>query len=42
MSRAVIKIQSVRHRVEGDIGYIRITSFNEQTQTGLEAAIKRS
>src|SRR5262249_43875914 len=28
--RAVIKIQSVRHKVEGDVGYIRITSFNEQ------------
>jgi carboxyl-terminal processing protease len=40
MNRAVVKIQSVRHRVEGDIGYIRITSFNEQTQAGLEAAIK--
>ena len=40
MNRAVIKIQSVRHRTEGDVGYIRITSFNEQTQPGLEAAIK--
>jgi carboxyl-terminal processing protease len=40
IGRAVIKIQSVRHRAEGDIGYIRITSFNEQTQIGLEAAIK--
>ncbi|MBL8628142.1 MAG: S41 family peptidase, partial [Rhodospirillaceae bacterium] len=40
LKRAVIKVQSVRSRVEGDIGYIRITSFNEQTQTGLENAIK--
>src|SRR5205807_1565685 len=40
MNRAVIKIQSVRSRVEGDIGYIRITSFNEQTQTTLENAIR--
>jgi len=28
MNRAVIKIQSVRSHLEGDIGYIRITSFN--------------
>ncbi len=40
MKRAVIKVRSVRSRAEGDIGYLRITSFNEQTQTGLEAAIK--
>lgn len=40
MKRAVVKVQSVRSRVEGDIGYLRITSFNEQTQTGLENAIK--
>ena len=39
LTRAVIKVQSVRYRTEGDIGYIRITSFNEQTQQGLERAI---
>ncbi|HYG89833.1 MAG TPA: S41 family peptidase [Azospirillum sp.] len=39
ITRAVIKVQSVRFRTEGDVGYIRITSFNEQTQTGLEKAI---
>ena len=39
LTRAVIKVQSVRYRTEGDIGYIRITSFNEQTQSGLEKAI---
>jgi len=39
ITRAVIKVQSVRHRLEGEIGYIRITSFNEQTQSGLEKAI---
>lgn len=38
--RDIIKIKSVRHRVEGDIGYIRITAFNEQTQPGLDKAIK--
>ncbi len=39
LTRAVVKIQSVRSHVENDIGYIRITTFNEQTQTGLESAI---
>ena len=42
VTRAVIKIQSVRSRMEGeDIGYVRITSFSEQTAEGLERAIKR-
>lgn len=39
LTRAVIKIRSVRYRTEGDVGYIRITSFNEQTQRGLEEGI---
>ncbi len=39
--RAKIKIQSVRSHLEGDsIGYIRITSFNEQTDVGLNNAMK--
>ena len=29
--RDVIRIQSVKHRVEDDIGYIRISPFSEQT-----------
>lgn len=37
--RDIIKIQSVRHRVEGNVGYIRITTFNQNTQPGLEKAI---
>ncbi len=37
--RDVIRVQSVKHRVEDDIGYIRITSFSEQTMEGLEGAI---
>ena len=39
LTRAIVKIQSVRHEVMDDVGYIRITSFNEQTDTGLESAI---
>src|SRR5579871_584292 len=39
--RATIHIQSVRsHLIGDDIGYVRITSFNEQTDTGLNNAIK--
>lgn len=42
VTRAVIKIRSVRSRMEGeDIGYVRISSFSEQTSTGVERAIKR-
>jgi carboxyl-terminal processing protease len=41
LTRAVIKIQSVRYRTEGDIGYVRITSFNEQTTSGLERAVAK-
>ena len=40
--RAIIKIRSVRHRVEGDdVGYIRVTGFTEQTYVGLKAAIEK-
>jgi carboxyl-terminal processing protease len=39
--RATIKIQSVRSHLEGDnVGYIRITTFNEQTDVGLNNAMK--
>ena len=41
ITRDTIKIQSVRYREEGDVGYIRITTFNEQTQMGLERAVER-
>ncbi len=42
LTRAVIKIQSVKSRVEGgDIGYVRITSFTEQTAAGLNAALEK-
>lgn len=40
--RAIIKVRAVRYRVEDDdIGYIRITSFNEQTFDNLETAIDK-
>src|SRR6266436_7912 len=41
LTRAIVKIQSVKSHLEGDnIGYIRITSFNEQTDSGLQNAVK--
>jgi len=41
LTRAIIKIQSVKSHLETpDIGYIRITSFNEQAASGLETAMK--
>jgi carboxyl-terminal processing protease len=41
LTRATIKIQSVRSHMEGDsIGYLRITSFTEQTDVGLNNAMK--
>jgi carboxyl-terminal processing protease len=41
LTREIIKVPSVKYHVEsGNIGYIRISSFSEQTQPGLEKAIK--
>ena len=38
--RDVIRVKSVRSHTEGDdVGYIRITQFNEQTTEGLKNAI---
>jgi len=38
--RDIIRVRSVRSKIEDDIGYIRITQFNEQTADGLGKAIK--
>ncbi len=40
ITRDIIRIKSVRHRIEEeDIGYIRITTFNQNTETGVKKAI---
>ena len=39
--RDTIKIRAVRARVEGDVGIIRVTTFNEQTFDNLESGIKK-
>ncbi|MDX9861376.1 MAG: S41 family peptidase [Rhodospirillales bacterium] len=41
LTRAVIKIQSVRSRLEGKIGYVRVTQFNEQAKAGIETAVEK-
>lgn len=41
LTRAVVKIQSVRSRLEDDIAYVRITTFNEQAAGGLAKAMKK-
>ena len=40
ITREIIRVRPVKYHVEGgDIGYVRITSFNEQTTDGLRKAI---
>jgi carboxyl-terminal processing protease len=39
LERAVIRVRSVRSRLEEDVAYIRVTQFNEQTTEGLKRAI---
>lgn len=40
LTRETIKVPSVKSRIESDnVGYIRISSFSEQTQPGLDKAI---
>ncbi|NQW00326.1 MAG: S41 family peptidase [Rhodospirillales bacterium] len=41
ITRAVIKITSVRSRIEGKVGYVRITSFTEQSDIGLKKAMDK-
>src|SRR6202165_5817602 len=40
MTRDIIRVRSIRSRLEGDdVGFIRVTQFNEQTTDGLKKAI---
>ena len=42
LNRDVIKIRPVRSKVEGgDVGYVRLTQFNEQTFDGLKTAVDK-
>ena len=40
MTREIIKKIVVRHRVEGGMGYLRISQFNEKTAVSLDKSIK--
>ena len=42
ITRAVIHVESVRFRAENDIAVIRITTFTEQTEDGLEKAVEQA
>lgn len=40
LTRDVIRIRSVRHEIEnGNVGYIRITTFNQNTDTAVKEAV---
>jgi carboxyl-terminal processing protease len=41
LTRAIIQVDSVRARLEGNIGIIRITAFNEQTDKNLQKAVEK-
>jgi carboxyl-terminal processing protease len=40
LMRAVIHLDSVKSHREGDVGYIRISAFNERTASGVEKAVR--
>ncbi|MEK9670890.1 MAG: S41 family peptidase [Rhodospirillaceae bacterium] len=37
--RAIIKVWSVRWRLEGDVGYVRVTRFTEKVESGIAKAL---
>jgi carboxyl-terminal processing protease len=41
LTREVIKVRAVRARVEGDVGYLRVMSFTEQTYDNLKAEMEK-
>ncbi|MBC8267383.1 MAG: S41 family peptidase [Rhodospirillaceae bacterium] len=41
ITRAVVKIRAVRSRMEGNVGYLRITSFSSQADDGVKKAIAK-
>jgi carboxyl-terminal processing protease len=40
LQRAVVQVDADTWRKEGDVGYIRLPGFNEQTASGLEKAVR--
>ena len=41
LQREIIHIQAARARIEGDVGYIRLTQFNEQADSGIRNAVQK-
>src|SRR5215470_144351 len=41
LTRETIKVRAVRFRLEGDVGYIRVTSFTEQATSGVLDAVEK-
>ena len=39
--RDIVTVKSVTSRVEGDFGYVRVSTFSEQTEDGVKKAIKK-
>jgi carboxyl-terminal processing protease len=40
LTRAVVQVDSVKFHRDGDVGYIRLSAFNEETGPGLERAMR--
>jgi carboxyl-terminal processing protease len=40
LTRAIVSVDAATSRREGDIGYVRLPGFNEQTAEGLEKAVR--
>jgi carboxyl-terminal processing protease len=40
LTRETIKVKATRYRLEGDVGYIRVTSFTEQATSGVVDAVE--
>ena len=41
LTRATITLKSVRYHLEGEVGYVRISSFTEKTESGLINALDK-
>lgn len=41
LTRDIITLKSVRHRLEGEVGYVRISSFTDKTESGLLEALDK-
>jgi carboxyl-terminal processing protease len=42
ITRAIIQVESVRFRADNDVAVIRVTTFTEQTEEGIEKALQQT